>query len=652
MENEGGEMKKLRYRQIHLDFHTGPAIPDVGKNFEPEEFVKTMKSAYVNSVTAFAKGHHGLSYYPTKIGKMHPSLKKDLLGNIIKVCHREGINVVAYISVKLDEYIASKHPEYLQISPEGCLYTSPLQAGWKAICLNSEYVEYLHKQTEEVLKKYPVDGVFFDIVNQLPCICKNCLEGMKKEKLNPEDENDLKKYVEIVEKKFLRETYNLVKKLRPEISIFFNSRLKIGMEDEFKYYTHFEIESLPSGGWGYNHFPMMVKYFQTQKKEFLGMTGRFHRGWADFGGIKKDIALEYEIFTMLANGSKCSIGDQMHPRGTLDKQAYDLIGKIYKKVERVEKYYDKVKPYAEIGIFTEKKPEGKVKESLEGAFRVLFETHNQFQIITEENNFEKYKLIIFPDFMRINERVEKKLKNYLKNGGKALFSFDSGLKKEKDEFIFDNIKFERKSPYKPDYFRFDKKYNKYGTVFVMYEPGNYVKVKKGKVIAEVWKPYFNRTWQHFSSHFQTPYDKPAGYPAVIIEKNISYIWAPVFLNYITYGNNIYREMVEIALGKMTEKNIEVENIPPNAYVYYQEGKNSFLVSILYYPYQRLSKTIDVISSKGILKDVKIKIKDKKAKRIIDIETEKNIEFTNLKDGVKIKIDFINGFTGIYGEVNK
>ncbi len=641
-------MAKLRYRQIHLDFHTSPLIPDVGKNFDIEEFVQTLKNASVNSITVFAKGHHGMSYYPTKIGKTHPSLKKDLLGLICDTCHREGINVVAYISVKWDEYIAEKHPEFLQVSPQGCFYTSPLEGRWKQICLNSDYVKYLYLQTEEVLLNYSVDGIFFDIVFQLPCICKNCLEGMKKEKLNPEDENDRRKYADMVEKKFLKETYNFVKKVRPEINVFFNSRLKIGMEDEFKFYTHFEIESLPSGGWGYNHFPMMAKYFQTSKKEFLGMTARFHKGWADFGGIKNEVALEYEIFTMLANGAKCSIGDQMHPRGILDKQVYEMIGNIYRKVEKIEKFFDKVKPYAEIGIFTYKKPEGKFQDSLEGAFRVLLETHNQFQIITEDTNFKKYKLIIFPDFMRINEKVEKKLKNFMKNGGKVLFSYEGGMKQNKDEFVINDIKFEKKSPHIPDYFQLNKKYNPFGTVFVMYEPGNFINVKKGEVIAKIWKPYFNRTWEHFSSHFQTPYDSSTEYPAIVVGKDYAYIWAPIFFNYITYGNSIYREIVDILIKKLLEKKVEVENIPSTSQVYYQEGKNNFLISVIYYPHQRLTKTIDIISSKGLLKDVVIKIKGKKAREIFDIESEEKIEFENLKDGVKIKVDFINGFKGIYG----
>ena len=110
----------------------------------------------------------------------------------------------------------------------------------------------------------------------------------------------------------------------------------MGMRASLKNLTHLEIESLPSGMWGYSHFPFYVRYCRTLGKEVLGMTGRFHKSWADFGSLKNKAALEYECFSMLANGVKCSIGDQMHPGGALDNAAYQRIGEIYKSVAEKE----------------------------------------------------------------------------------------------------------------------------------------------------------------------------------------------------------------------------------------------------------------------------------------------------------------------------
>lgn len=41
-------------RQVHLDFHTAAQAPDVGADFDADEFVETLKDARVNSVTCFS----------------------------------------------------------------------------------------------------------------------------------------------------------------------------------------------------------------------------------------------------------------------------------------------------------------------------------------------------------------------------------------------------------------------------------------------------------------------------------------------------------------------------------------------------------------------------------------------------------------------
>ena len=39
------------------------------------------------------------------------------------------------------------------------------------------------------------------------------------------------------------------------------------------YNTHLELESLPTGGWGYDHFPFSARYCQGLGVDYLGMTG-------------------------------------------------------------------------------------------------------------------------------------------------------------------------------------------------------------------------------------------------------------------------------------------------------------------------------------------------------------------------------------------
>jgi hypothetical protein len=54
---------------------------------------------------------------------------------------------------------------------------------------------------------------------------------------------------------------------------------------------------------------------------------------------------------MLALNSKCLIGDQFEPSGVLSKPVYDLIGKVYSKVEEKEPWCANADHVAEIGVF-------------------------------------------------------------------------------------------------------------------------------------------------------------------------------------------------------------------------------------------------------------------------------------------------------------
>lgn len=70
-------MSKIRYRQVHLDFHTSEYIPDIAADFDKDEFAKTLEEAHVDSITCFARCHHGWLYYPSKKFPelIHPGLK-------------------------------------------------------------------------------------------------------------------------------------------------------------------------------------------------------------------------------------------------------------------------------------------------------------------------------------------------------------------------------------------------------------------------------------------------------------------------------------------------------------------------------------------------------------------------------------------------
>ena len=157
-------MKELAARQIHLDFHTSPLIDGIGSKFNPDEFADTLVKANVNSINIFAKCHHGMYYYPTEIGTVHPHMEQDdLFGRQLKACRERDIRALAYTCVVWNEDWADRHPEWLQVKHNGLHGgRSPFDAtftNWRNLCSNHpDHVQYIKDELKEIYEKYQPDG--------------------------------------------------------------------------------------------------------------------------------------------------------------------------------------------------------------------------------------------------------------------------------------------------------------------------------------------------------------------------------------------------------------------------------------------------------------------------------------------------------------
>jgi hypothetical protein len=124
---------------------------------------------------------------------------------------------------------------------------------------------------------------------------------------------------------FKQEMTQYVRERNTDCTIFYNAGHIGPRHRQVKHaYSHFELESLPGGEWGYLHFPATIRYARTLGLECVGMTGKFHTSWGDFHSFKNLQALRYECLRMLTHGAKCMIGDQLHPDGRIDSFVTNL----------------------------------------------------------------------------------------------------------------------------------------------------------------------------------------------------------------------------------------------------------------------------------------------------------------------------------------
>lgn len=653
-------IQELPFRHIHLDFHTSPLIPEIGRNFDPQIFVTTLQYAHVNSITVFAKCHHGLSYYPTRVGVQHPHLERDLLGEMVTACKQAEIRVVAYTTVTLDEHMATQHPEWRQIDEQGRLVgRAPLNAdhfSWQWLCLNSPYIDYVAAHTQEILTNYPVDGIFYDIILQSPCLCHHCQNGMRSEGLHPGSLAERTQYSLQVADQCMERLSHVVWDHNAELSVFFNSRLRFDTDGrnssraEQRHYSHWEIESLASGDWGYSHFPIAVRYFQAlqPKRAMTGHTGRFHTSWGDFGALKNQAALEYECFRLIASGCGCTIGDQLSPRGTLDPAIYQRIGSVYEQVARKEAWCRNVTPQIEIGVLTANPGDHAGLDNVdEGVMRMLIETHYQFEYVDAQAEFDAYPLLILPDRIRLTPALQRKLIAYVAQGGKLLLSYHSGLWHNSDEFGIDcGVTFESDYEYTPSYLRVHDILQQgiEPMDHVMYEASAQVAAHAGtEVLASVVKPYFNRTWEHFCSHQHTPPDTITSIPAVTQHGNIIYIASAIFGAYLEYGYRPYRELVRNCIERLLPHKLIDGNLPKTAETTLMKQGDHLILHVLHYTPQRTARKIDILEEVIPLYQRTVSVKTSwKPSKVSLIPEQQELPFTWSDQYVQFVIPEIRG----------
>ncbi|MGH2350708.1 MAG: alpha-amylase family protein [Chloroflexota bacterium] len=666
-------MEELAFRQIHLDFHTSGEIPGVADDFDASEFVEVLREARVNSVTCFAKCHHGYSYYPTQIGVRHPQLKRDLLGEQVEACHRAGIRVPAYLTVVWDEHAAASHQEWLQIDRQGReVGRGPLDVyGWRWLCMNTTYADYVAAQTEEVLRRYPVDGIFFDIVKQTEpgCVCDACRRRLASRGLDLADDDALRDQSLEIARDFMHRMTALVHGIRPESSVFYNSRLRVsadpqrGMRHELPYYTHVEIESLPSGAWGYNHYPLFARSFQPFGKDVMGMTARFHKSWADFGGLKNQAALEYECFAMLATAAKCSIGDQLHPHGRLERPAYEQIGAVYQSVEAKEPWCRGAEALAEIGVVLAEGRPGvdrqAARDTDEGALRILLETGRTFHFLDVEAELSDYRLVLLPDCIRIGPLLAQKLRDYLMQGGNVVLCGESGLDPAGQAFALKELGLRSSgpSPWTTAYVRVGV-----GPLgrdiapldHVVYERGWAVEAEPDtETLAAVVAPYFNRDHLHFMSHAQTPPAIAPGAPlpddsppAVTRRGATIYLAFPLCRAYRRHGNRVYKTLLRNAIDLLLPERLIAAGLPSSGQVTLlrqPDAGGRVIAHLLYYPSERRTPQIDIVEDVVPLRDVLLAARPGfRPQRVYEVPSQAALPFTWDNGVVSLTLPRLNG----------
>jgi hypothetical protein len=605
-------------RQIHLDFHTSEHIPAIGADFDKKQFQEALKLGRVNLINLFAKGHHGWSYYPTKIGHAHPQLScKNLLGEQIEACHEIGVKAPIYYTMGWSAYDAETHPEWCSIKKDGSIQTSGVSwpesenfneempgFQWKNLCPTGEYHELMMAQTEEIMKTFPVDGMWYDIYQaQHACYCPNCLQEMKSKGIDIEDVSAVLKFRAFTFDRHMKAIKKLILSHHPEASVYFNGITSLDREENLKYRIHEnntknDLEDLPTTWGGYDKFPIRSKIFHRENKPIVAMSGKFHTAWGEFGGFKDPEALRFEAASMIAYGASCNMGDQLHPSGRMDMTTYANIGHAYEYVEKIEDYGVGGKPCADLGVLL-----ANDLTTDEGLCRMLLEEQLDFDVILPGDSLGRFDTVIVPSKAGILDTQVKDFQNYTEGGGKLLILGEGILNEQKEKTSLPcGAVYQGPAAYDKDYTLTGSKINARAakaaamtaknqfttlpeTPFLNYTAALQFKLDSTAVtLAEIYEPWFSRTWAHYCGHQNTPNKtEPAAYPAAWQWKNTIVLTHNLDKMYYNNGAKVHRRFFISALGLLHNTPMAEAALPSagRLSLLHQKEKKRYTAHLLY-----------------------------------------------------------------------
>ncbi len=417
---------------IFYDFHTMPACPEVGTAFDCEAVAEQLQRCGVDFTVFHARCNEGMAYYDTKVGTRHLSLKFDLLKGLAEACRKRGIKISAYMNLGLSHYEELQHPDWMVVFPDGSNFRQErLDHYASMICYNTGFADHVLTMLDE-LTAYPVDGFFLDCFTPHPCDCPACKEERARMGL------DREAFAVFSRDRFMKRISNFLLSRNPNYLLYFNG---VPFEVQRPYATYFELECLPTGGWGYEYQALYSRYVRSLGLPVLNMSGRFHESWGDFGGIRTRASLLYDCVAALSQGLSVTVGDHFHPRGDLNMDVYDLIASIYGELKLLEPWLDGAIAGGEAAILVPADTFSYTKVSLEnsrpaaeGLCRILAEKKWLFDLLTPEMDFASYKILFLSDGLRVDSALAGRLHDFLAKGGKIVSSGTAGFKADEEAF--------------------------------------------------------------------------------------------------------------------------------------------------------------------------------------------------------------------------
>ena len=459
---------KGNYRRIFMDMHLDDWNSEFLSKLDPPKLVAMMKDAGVQQLVVKSRPHTGLAHFPTKIGRMHKGLHgRDYVGEMIDLCHKNNIAVMAYFSQVFDNWAYENHPDWRSVNGEGktsreyedYYSISMFRKGrYGIVCPNNEdYRAHCKACLTELTTNYQFESIFLDMPFwPEPCYCPSC-----RKKYHDATGKDLPRTVNWADPETrhwqaLREEWmaefaalntSHVKAVRPEVTIEHNMAVvtapwQFGTTDLVAEQCDYVGGDLYGG---YLEQTFICKYYRSLTKAlpFVYITSRCDPDLSYHTTTKSEEELLLHAVTALVHDGAFSICDGMNPVGTMCGNVYSgVIKNVFAKTAPYEKYVGgELRTNVAIWFSSRSKydlsEEGnpvcpdtyldrQKKEFIQNPLRmaqILREENIPFNVIPGKKlNKTEDDLLVIPNVVNIRDEELKDIEGFLKAGGNIYIS--------------------------------------------------------------------------------------------------------------------------------------------------------------------------------------------------------------------------------------
>jgi hypothetical protein len=378
---------------------------------DPEKLVQTVKGFDANTLMVGAGGIS--AFYPTELPfqRRNPYLKGDLLGELTRLCHRNGLRLIARFDFsKADAAFLPEHPDWFYQTGDG---RRVVFNGMAHTCVNGRYQRELSLEIlREVLERYPVDGIFFNMFGYQTrdyseryyglCQCENCkaryLDFCGRELPSSEEDPDIGRYRSFQKKtvsEMLDKIHATVKSIRPEVAVCTYTDHQV---DIIRSESNTAL-SRPLPQWLYSASDqvMRVRGSFSEKVSANCAINAADIFWRFMGVSPSQTRLR--LWENLASGGGldfCIIGVF---DGYPETAAFAGVREVFSFQKAQEKIFAQLTSLAEIVLIYPEDPA--LEAEYRGIFRMLKEAHLPFDVVkascvADRLPHSRYRLVILP----------------------------------------------------------------------------------------------------------------------------------------------------------------------------------------------------------------------------------------------------------------